>query len=153
MNKIHGNPNKAKKYYIWFLILLLLFTFRVLAQLFQYIFNSNLLPPFESWHSGALPYWLLLIFQFIIIVVLFKTTLNFASGKVIARPKIGIIYLVLGCIYFSIMLFRLIGGVTFAKDISWFNAHIPTFFHLVLATSVLLLGYFHYIKNEKRGIK
>jgi len=125
--------NNSKKYYIWFLILLLLFTFRVLAQLIQYFFNSNMLPPFEAWHSGVLPYWFLLISQFVIIAALFTITLNFAFGKVTARPKIANIYLVFGCIYFSIMLFRLVGSVTFANEISWFNANISTFFHFVLS--------------------
>jgi len=42
------------------------------------------------------------------------------------------------------MLFRLVAGLTFVTNHSWFSARIPTFFHLVLASFLLLLGSFHY---------
>ena len=41
-------------------LLLLLFAFRVVAQPLALVVDSALLPPFESWHSAALPYGLLL---------------------------------------------------------------------------------------------
>lgn len=53
------------------------------------------------------------------------------------------------------MLIRLIGGFTFATHHYWFTAFIPTMFHLVLASFMLLVGYYHlHYKHPKlaRGI-
>ena len=134
----------SKKYLIWFLVLLLLFCFRVVAQFIQAFYPVDFLPPFEAWQSGALPYWLLVVFQFIIILVCINVVIRFARGKATPSYKAGRIYLALGGVYFSVMLFRLVVGLTFATDHNWFGARIPTVFHLVLASFLLLLGRFHY---------
>ena len=50
--------------YGWLLLgLLLLFFFRVAAQLIQAYSPVTSLPPFETWQSGALPYPLLVSSQ------------------------------------------------------------------------------------------
>ena len=137
-------PSISKKYFIWFLVLLLLFCFRVAAQLIQVLYPVDFLPSFEAWHSRTMPYWLLVIFQFVIILACINVVIRFIRGRVNPNHKVGRIYLGLGFVYFSMMLFRLVAGLTFVTNHSWFSARIPTFFHLVLASFLLLLGSFHY---------
>jgi uncharacterized protein len=140
------------KYYVSLLCLcIILFLFRVVAQLIQKFYDLPFLPPFEAWHSGALAYHWLLASQIMIIVVMSWTCAGFASGRILARRKLGVWLLALGGIYFAVMIFRLIAGITFATDHIWLGAHIPAFFHIVLASFVLLVGYFHN-KNGKKKV-
>ena len=134
----------SRKYFTCFLGLLLLFCSRVVAQLIQLFYPVDFLPPFEAWHSRTLPYWLLVIFQLIIVLACINVVLRFIRDKANPNYKTGRIYLGLGFVYFSIMSFRLVAGLTFGNDHGWFSAKIPTFFHLVLASFLLLLGRFHY---------
>jgi len=134
----------SRKYFTCFLGLLLLFCFRVVAQLIQLFYPVDFLPPFEAWHSRTLPYWLLVIFQLIIILTCINVVIRFIRDKANPNYKTGRIYLGLGFVYFSIMSFRLVAGLTFGTDHGWFSVKIPTFFHLVLASFLLLLGRFHY---------
>ena len=63
--------------------------------------------------------------------------------------KVGLILLVLGAIYFTVMLVRLLIGLFVLPEHSWFGKTLPAVFHLVLASFVLLVGYYHfYIKRE-----
>ncbi len=51
--------NLARPYARGLGLLTVLFGFRVVAQLVQAWHPLRFLPPFEAWHSGALPYgWL-----------------------------------------------------------------------------------------------
>ena len=81
---------------IWLEVLPLLFCFRVVAQLIQAFYPVDFLPPFETWQSGALPYWLLVAFQFIIIVVCINVVIRFTRGKATPSYKAGRIYLAFG---------------------------------------------------------
>jgi hypothetical protein len=108
------------------------------------------LPPFGAWYSGALAYPWLLASQILIIAVMAWVIAGFAKGSILARRKLGVWLLALGGIYFAVMLFRLIAGFTFAIDHHWLGAHIPAFFHIVLASFVLLVGHFHYKNGNKK---
>lgn len=133
-------------------LILLIFIFRVAAQFTQLVYPLPHLPSFESWQSGVLPYPLLFLLQLLIIIFMTIQCLKFAKGKI--RPSLtkGKMYLCLGSLYFSIMAVRFIGGLTFAAHHYWFSAKIPTFFHLVLASFLILVGYYHtrYLKNACR---
>src|SRR6185503_1584183 len=107
--------------------------------------DSALLPPFESWHSAALPYSVLLATQLTILGTLGWTARRFTNGNVVARRSIGRVALILGALYFITMVIRLILGLTVLRSTRWFASPIPTLFHLVLASSVLLYGRFHWI--------
>ena len=126
------------------MLFLSLFCFRVGAQLLQRFYPVPFLPAFEDWHSGALPYWALVIFQIIIIAICFRITCQITTGTVEPNYRIGKLSLLFGIIYFSIMLFRLVAGLTFAPDHAWLGAKLPTLFHLVLASFLLVLGHFHF---------
>ncbi len=144
MNEQHFSENASKKHGYWLTLLLFLFSFRVGAQLLQSFYPVSFLPAFEDWHSGALPYWILVVSQIAIIAICLRITYQFITGT--ARPnfKIGKLCLVFGFIYFSIMLFRMIAGLTFAPDHAWLGARLPTFFHLVLASFLIIVGHYYY---------
>jgi hypothetical protein len=124
-------------------LLLLLFCFRVGAQLLQAWFPVGFLPPFESWESGALPYWLLVVSQAIIILVCARVIWRLRAGLTMPSARTGIVLLVIGGLYFGLMCMRLIIGLTVAHDHYWFSARLPTLFHLVLAGFLLIYGRFH----------
>ena len=128
----------------WLWLLLALFCFRVLAQWLQSTFSFVFLPPFAAWHSGALPYGVLLLSQLLIIVVMSLVCFKFTQGRVIASRNTGIMLLVFGAIYFLVMLGRLILGLFVLPEHSWFGQILPAVFHLVLAFFVVLVGRFHY---------
>jgi hypothetical protein len=130
-------------------LLLLLFAFRVVAQPLALVVDSDVLPPFESWHSAALPYGVLLAFQAAILMAFGWTAWRFTTGEVRPRRAIGIVALPFGGLYFSLMLLRLLLGLTMLSHVRWFASPLPTVFHLVLATFVMLYGHFHYAHAER----
>lgn len=125
-------------------VLFALFCFRVAAQLLQKLAPVEFLPPFDAWYSGALAYKVLVSFQIIIIAVCLKIVIDFFKGNVSPKRKSGILCLGAGSLYFLVMVYRLVAGLTFAADHYWFSARLPTIFHLVLASFALLLGHFHW---------
>ena len=121
-----------------------LFSFRVIAQLIVANFETGFLPPFESWHSGTMPYSLLLLIQVLILIIMLTTNTRYCSGKLIGKPLIGRGLLIFGVIYLLVMLLRFGLGLTLFSEDRWFSNYIPTFFHLVLAVWVLTIGRIHY---------
>jgi hypothetical protein len=142
-----GKTALASRYEPWLWLLTGLFSLRVMAQLSTLFVDIPYLPPFAHWHSGALPYGLLLACQLAIIALLIRTAVVFSSGRVSPVHRVGVVLLIAGVAYFALMLARLILGLTVLGDHQWFTSHIPTFFHLVLATFVLLLGKFHLTRS------
>lgn len=120
-----------------------MFSLRVFAQLLQAWSSVEVLPPFEAWASGTLPYWVLVICQVLIIIVCTRVIWRLHVGLIVPSATTGKVLLILGSIYFGLMCLRLIIGLTVATDHYWFSARLPTFFHLVLAGFVLVYGWFH----------
>lgn len=52
--------------------------------------------------------------------------------------------LAFGGIYFTTMLVRLVLGLTILSTNRWFSSILPTMFHLVLASYLLVYGHFHF---------
>lgn len=121
----------------------LLFCFRVIAQLLQVWRPVPFLPPFDTWTSGAVPYWLLVVAQVVILAVGLRVILRLSQGVVRPSATTGTLLLVLGGLYFGAMWARLLIGLTVAPDHFWFGATLPTLFHLVLASFILIYGQFH----------
>lgn len=142
--------NNQKKYAPWLWALLMIFIFRVLAQLSLTMFDIPFLPPFEAWYSGVLSYRQLLASQVFIIMLMAFVALRFSLGIVKAKRWLGLSLLTLGSLYFSIMIVRLLIGIADISEIIWFNRPIPSFFHLVLATFVLLIGHYHYTHSRNQ---
>ena len=124
--------NKQINLLPYFVLLLLLFSFRVIAQLLQYFFNLSFLPPFESWDSNTLPYGILIIMQIIIVFSFSKIIYKIARKRIVPNLNTGYIFTIFGALYFIIMFFRLIAGLTIFDYVKWFAYPIPSFFHLVL---------------------
>ena len=144
-------PMPSRRYAFGLWLLLLLFAVRVIAQPLALVFDSALLPSFESWHSATLPYGLLLASQIAILLVLGWTAWRLMVGDLKPRRGIGTLALAFGGVYFAAMVARLELGLTTLSHVRWFASPIPTAFHLVLASWMLLYGRFHYIYGAKRA--
>lgn len=117
-----------------------LFVLRVCAQLVQALYPVGWIPEFEAWQSGVLPYPVLLAGQFGIIGLMSIVLHRVRNGAIRARPWKYRVCLVFGGAYFALMAFRWLAGLTFLADQAWFAKSLPAFFHLVLASFILLLG-------------
>ena len=123
-------------------LLVALFAARVIAQPLSLAVSS--LPTFESWHSAALPYALLLVSQLVILAILASATYRVSIGAVHPGRSLGAVALSLGAVYFLVMIARLLLGLTVLSHIRWFASPLPTVFHLVLAGWLLLYGHLHW---------
>jgi len=141
MNEMTLNDPRRYAPLLW--LLLGLFTFRVTTQLLLTIGDIPYLPPFEQWHSDAIPYELLLASQFLILWIMVKQTMLFFKGTVTSNRTTGKVLFCLGVIYFVSMFVRLVLGLTVFTESRWFTNYIPTFFHIVLASFVLVISFYH----------
>jgi hypothetical protein len=119
------------------------FLFRVGAQAVQAWHPVAQLAEFDAWHSAALPYWLLLVSQLVILAAQLWVFAALLQGRLRPRISVGVALLIIGGAYFAFMLFRLLGGLTFLRDVAWFQVILPTIFHLVLAGFLLVLADFN----------
>ena len=133
----------SRKHAIWLWLLLAMFCFRVLSQLLQARFDIPFLPPFEAWHSDVFPYGLLLLAQTLIIALFARIALAFSRERVEASRNAGRFYLSFGLVYLVAMLTRFALGVSALSEHPWFSNHLPTFFHVVLASFLVVVGSFH----------
>lgn len=131
--------------------LFFLFLCRVLAQLIQYASPVSVLPPFSSWQGSGLSYPVLLGSQILILMVMVWGALGLSRGTVRPRRVIGGWLLVLGSVYFLSMTVRLILGLTVLADYAWFARPLPAFFHMVLASGVLVAGHYHWTRAKRGG--
>ena len=120
-----------------------LFALRVIAQPAALVVESAFLPSFESWHSGILPYPVLLLSQILLLVWLARTAFRFSTAIVVGNSRVARIATAFGAVYLVVMLARLMLGLTLLAHVRWFASPIPTVFHLVLATYLLAFGYVH----------
>lgn len=141
--------NRTSHYVLPLSILLALFCFRVGTQLLQKYFPVTYLPQFDDWHSNTLPYSILFISQLLIISCLTWILWQLHIGSIKPSHQRGRIILTLGTLYFSLMLFRIIVGLSFASEHIWLSATIPSFFHLVLASFLLGYGHYHFRYGQK----
>ena len=134
----------AQPYAKWLWLCAGLFAFRVAAQLAALLFKPSFLPAFESWHGGVLPYPVLLTTQIFILIWLAWTARQFSKSSVYPRRRLGMLIIIFATLYFLVMLLRLLLGLTFLGEHRWFASYLPAFFHLVLASYLILYGHFHY---------
>ncbi len=127
-------PSRGRTTILW--LLLLLFAARVGGQVLVAFFGVTWLPPMERWHSGLMPYPVLLASQILIIALMIWICVDFTRGRgFFVRPRraFAVHWLWLGWIYLGVMLVRFfIQGPT-----------IPVFFHWVLAAFMILVGLWH----------
>ncbi|MEQ8288140.1 MAG: sterol desaturase family protein [Gammaproteobacteria bacterium] len=142
--------HRSLQYCYILIFLFALFLFRVLAQLLQFFYPVSFLPPFAAWQSGALSYSWLLFFQVIICLFCVRVIFQLRKRTLEISYKAGKIYLFLGGLYLVIMLYRLVAGFSFASNHPWYSAHLPIYFHLVLAAFLIVMGLYHC--NRTRSI-
>ena len=123
-------------------ILLFLFFLRVIGQMIVVIWSPAFLPPMEAWYSGLMPYRFLLPSQILILVLFMNIAFDLYRGHGFwFRPKkhMGIGLLIFGTLYFVGMIVRFtIQGIS-----------IPVVFHWILASYLLILGwYYQKYKNK-----
>jgi hypothetical protein len=124
-------------------IFTLLFILRVAGQVLVGLGEASMLPPFERWYSGLLPYWLLLPVQIALIVLMLKIVADFARRDgyfVRLNPRTGTILQVLGGIYALSMVVRYVLTMALHPQLRWFTGTIPIWFHFVLAAFIFTLG-------------
>ncbi|MDO8412977.1 MAG: hypothetical protein Q7S51_04210 [Gallionellaceae bacterium] len=138
-----NSPCLLQTYVVALCTLSFLFLSRIIGQMIQYFYPVEWLPSLESWQGSSLPYVFLLASQLIILVVMLRVTYQHASGCVRRNPNKGRFLMAFGALYFVSMSGRLVIGLANLSSHPWFNKAIPTFFHLVLATFVLLIAGFH----------
>ncbi|MEM7792173.1 MAG: hypothetical protein AAF546_12285, partial [Verrucomicrobiota bacterium] len=120
--------------------LLALFIFRVVAQFIQLVQPVGFLPEYDRWASGALPYEMLLTLQLAIITG-FACIIRYPlQVRIEPSKRWGMTLYACGLIYFFAMFFRLTFGVIFESAPQWFSYSIPAFFHLVLASFLLVIA-------------
>lgn len=132
-------------------ILTAAFLCRVVAQLVQAWWPVDVLASFENWHSATLPYPILLAWQLAILAVQVWVIVTMSRNAHQPRQLVGQVLLVVGGLYFTFMLFRLVAGMTFLQHLPWFQVRLPTIFHLVLAAFLLVLADFH-LRYRPRGL-
>ena len=115
-----------------------LFALRVLLQFVLQFIDTSLLPPFGLWHSGTLPYPVLLILQ----LVLLGLMLWGARAIPLTTPRVRLGRILIGCacIYIAVMVVRLLVGALELSEHRWFAVSVPTAFHFVLAGYLLAFG-------------
>jgi hypothetical protein len=128
---------------VLFALLLGLFVFRVVAQLWQAFSPTALLPPFGAWQSGTLPYAALFASQVAIIAFCLWFLRAMVRGSLEPRKALGRTLAWLGGAYLAGSAFRLVAGLTFLAHLTFFAAILPAIFHLVLASMVLVAADFH----------
>jgi hypothetical protein len=124
------------KGWLWFLTFL--FLIRVVAQPLTAIFSIPGLPPFEAFQSGLVPYPLLLLSQVTILGIMTATAVNASTGRLAPRPRLAHALATAGWIYAAAMLARLFIGAFLLGESAFFARPVPTFFHLVLASFLIL---------------
>jgi len=135
--------------YLW--VLLSLFCFRVLIQLVQWRFELPFLPRFEAWHSAVVPYPVLLLIQLGIIACFAKIAFQISTSSIEASRRSGDLWFWFGLAYLGAMLARLVLGLTVLSSHFWFSNPLPTAFHLVLASFVVLVGLSYRRARAARG--
>ncbi|HEX9706647.1 MAG TPA: hypothetical protein VGA24_03320 [Steroidobacteraceae bacterium] len=127
-------------------VLLGLFVLRVGGQALVAFGQVEFLPPMQEWHSGLLPYEVLLTSQIIIIVLMTKVCIDFTRGVgplVAPRRFLAVHWLYFGYLYLATMIARYPIRLFLHPESRWFDGLIPIFFHWVLAIFVISVGLHH----------
>lgn len=142
-----------KRYYLWLVFLLSLFGLRIVGQLIQYIAETSYLPPFSEWQGSSLPYPALFGAQLLIFLSLTYTIYRIRVNRIEPRKWKHTLSISIGSIYFTVMAARLIMGQTILSGDSWFDKPIPATFHLVLASFIIILGFYLKALHENQKIE
>lgn len=127
-------------------VLTLLFFGRVLGQALVAFFRVRWLPAMHHWHSGLMPYPILLAIQIVMLVIMIKISSDIwrGSGFFAKERSSWSRYLVgFSAIYAGVMVLRYILTMIFLPEMRWLGNAIPIVFHFVLAAFLFTWGRFH----------
>lgn len=133
----------SRAHSILFWLLSLLFSLRVLGQAVQRWFPQPLLPAFDQFQGSSLPYPVLLATQLLILGLMLRTAWCMHTGTMVPNKRRGVFFAWFGGVYLTGSLMRMGVGLAMPDAADWFRAWIPAFFHLLLATFVLMVAVFH----------
>jgi hypothetical protein len=128
---------------VWLRLLLAAFLLRVAAQPLARLSGWRWLPPFEAWQSGALPSPVLLASQLVLAALMTYAATGVSSGRTKPRPALGRWVAAAAGLYATVMVPRLVLGLTLYRGHWWLDAPLPTVFHLVLMTFLAVYGHYH----------
>lgn len=145
MDQADARPRmtRAARHAVALWVLLGLFCVRVAAQLIAAVAPLPYVPSFDQWASGALPYPALVAAQISIIVAYAAVAHRIGNGSSRPSAAVGRWLLAAGAVYFATMAVRLLAGLTVSSGHWWFDKPLPSFFHLVLASFLIVAGRFH----------
>jgi len=87
-----------------------LFAARVLGQAVQRWMPQPFLPPFEAFQGSSLPYWLLLSFQLLILVVMVRVAWRVQTDRLVPSRRVGLRLAGAGSVYMAFALGRIAVG-------------------------------------------
>ena len=135
-------------------LLTLLFFLRVLGQALVAFLSLSWLPAMEHWHSGLLPYPILLAIQFVMLVVMVKISMDISRGAGFfgrPRPAWSRFLVSFSAIYAGAMVLRYVLTMLSQPDMRWLGGTIPIWFHFVLAGFIFIWGDFQLRKRHLQG--
>lgn len=115
------------------LALAILFVLRVLGQLFALVAAPSWWPHFDRWHSGYMPYPLLLGFQVLIAVLLVRSSLRLGRAIEPFEGRTAGRVAAFAALYAVGMAVRYAVTMAYWPDERWTGPLIPILFHWVLA--------------------
>ena len=127
----------------WLWLTGVVFAARVVAQPAAEVTGWRVLPAFDAWQSGTLPYGWLLAAQVAILAWMTRTAWRVSRGAESPVLVRGRVVGAIAAIYGAVMLVRLLLGLTAFAGHWWLDAPLPTVFHLVIASYLGVYAHFH----------
>jgi hypothetical protein len=140
----------ARRYARWLWALLAVFLVRIVAQPLALVGTVPILPPFDAWYSGVVPYGWLVSSQIVMAAALIVVVRRVADGRTEPRRSIGLAAIGVGAVYGGVMVVRLILGLTILREHGWFGRPLPTVVHIALAAFLIVYGRYH-LEGRARG--
>ena len=128
---------------LWLWLALGAFVVRVVAQPAAFLTGWHVLPSFEAWQSGAVPYVWLLVSQLVIVDWMTRTARRVSGGTERPSHARGRVVAAAAGLYGAAMVARLLLGVTLFNGHWWFDAPLPTAFHIVIASYLGVYAHYH----------
>jgi hypothetical protein len=136
---------KRRAAVLW--LLSALFLGRVLGQALVAFAGVTWLPPMREWHSGLLPYPLLLAAQIVILALMIAMNISVQGGRgplASVSPRTVRFVRNFSYVYFAAMVLRYVLTMAYVPDWRWFGGVIPIIFHWVLALYLYVWSGHHF---------
>lgn len=123
-------------------LLLALFFVRVIGQIYVGLYQPAVLPVWDEWYSGLLPYPWLLLSQ--LVLLMWMTVLCYDNTRCqgyffVESFRIKRRLRMIAALYAGAMLLRYVLTMTLKPEMRWLHGTIPIIFHCVLAGFIAAL--------------